>query len=72
MCNDNFNPHEREARDYLPCLTSSAQSHFNPHEREARDCFQLNTLRKHLDFNPHEREARDFLTPFSPLMMRRF
>ena len=33
----NFNPHEREARDYRRGISLFLLGHFNPHEREARD-----------------------------------
>ena len=32
-----FNPHEREARDWLYRASQGAHYNFNPHEREARD-----------------------------------
>ena len=34
---DDFNPHEREARDWLRCILWRRRDYFNPHEREARD-----------------------------------
>ena len=40
---DNFNPHEREARDDKWADDLSRLMYFNPHEREARD----------VDFNAH-------------------
>ena len=39
---ENFNPHEREARDAGHEGTAPLRAYFNPHEREARDlcgCF---------------------------------
>ena len=39
LCADqNFNPHEREARDGWAGRRRYRFRHFNPHEREARDC----------------------------------
>ena len=32
-----FNPHEREARDFLAVEWPLKFEYFNPHEREARD-----------------------------------
>ena len=34
---NNFNPHEREARDRSEVLHRPPSENFNPHEREARD-----------------------------------
>ena len=34
---ENFNPHEREARDAGHEGTAPLRAYFNPHEREARD-----------------------------------
>ena len=37
----NFNPHEREARDQFAAMIAAATGDFNPHEREARDLLTL-------------------------------
>ena len=34
---ENFNPHEREARDVQNQSQPAGAADFNPHEREARD-----------------------------------
>ena len=54
-----FNPHEREARDQHRHLPLNRSQHFNPHEREARDPPNARDPLELGNFNPHEREARD-------------
>ena len=54
-----FNPHEREARDFVSRHTTHAEQDFNPHEREARDLRFMVRASCAFYFNPHEREARD-------------
>ena len=56
---EDFNPHEREARDFHHERRDGVEQHFNPHEREARDTTALAMLPTIINFNPHEREARD-------------
>ena len=43
---NDFNPHEREARDESTRQTQARRWYFNPHEREARDAkiVQLNRV----------------------------
>ena len=58
----NFNPHEREARDFGQRFLLCQSSNFNPHEREARDAPMSAKRYAARYFNPHEREARDMET----------
>ena len=56
---EDFNPHEREARDPRGTSGGRSRCHFNPHEREARDGILRSVSAGSIHFNPHEREARD-------------
>ena len=38
---EDFNPHEREARDPRGTSGGRSRCHFNPHEREARDAADI-------------------------------
>ena len=60
---NNFNPHEREARDPTSSCALTTLMYFNPHEREARDLSPGGIVSLTPHFNPHEREARDYACP---------